>query len=697
MIFKEHAPHYWAANLPAMPLRRGEKKPILEKWQEFCSEMPSADQRTSWLNAYSQNNIGLPLGPASGLYAIDIDAWDAELAAEIEMALPRSSWRRVGAKGCVLVFRYSGQANFAIKDHEDKMLVEGLGLGRQIVLPPSIHPDTKSPYTSNCDLWDVDTLRRVPELPNPERFIRDLLGDRARGRRMRTPTPPQGRKLAEGDGRHNDLVRVAGLFRNNGLTGAELRAALITYSTGRFETMLPDHELDGIVRAATEDWDGGDGLPLTELGNAKRLVAALNGDARYAPELKSWYMWDGSRWSVDTHGKISRQAKAVAEALFDGANGNKERRAAGAKAQTRNGIANMIALAQTEPDVSVDVTAFDRDIDVLNTPSGVVDLQTGLVLPPQRDALHSKVAGAPFDPAATAPAFDKFLCDIFPDEQIRAFAQRWVGYCLTGRTDAQKFLIASGAGANGKSTLLNIIARAMGDYAKHTAMATFMQRKSDAASNDLAALNGARMVLAVESNRGQPLDTAMIKSVTGGDPVTARFLHKEFVTFTPRFKPVLVSNHLPEIDGDDPAIWRRLIVLPFNRIFKESEQDAGLTTKLEKELAGILRWAVEGAVAYYREGLTPPDAVVAEASAFRAEMDLIGSFVEECCVTDSQAETPFSQLYPVFERFAREVGITVPTQKVFASELGRRGFKLRKSGSNRYRQGLAIKPLSIAV
>ena len=170
------------------------------------------------------------------------------------------------------------------------------------------------------------------------------------------------------------------------------------------------------------------------------------------------------------------------------------------------------------------------------------------------------------------------------------------------------------------------------------------------------------------------MDTALVKCMTGGDSITARRLYQEYVTFTPQFTPVIVSNHMPEIDADDPAIWRRLFILPFQRVFQPHEQDQHLARKLEAEMPGILNWAVAGAVAWYQEGLNPPEAVLRAVSDYRAEMDVIGSFIEDCCAVDPQATVPTSALYSAFKVHCRSVGVEAPNQLVFGKELGRRGY-----------------------
>lgn len=680
-VFRDHAPFLWAANLPVVPIRPGTKAPVISNWSRFCETMPSEEEREEWLSRYPSHGIGLPLGSASGLCIVDIDTEDPEKIDAITSALPASPWKRIGKKGMALAFRNPHSVrNFSIQG-----VVDFLATGRQVVLPPTIHPDTGRAYTANSALNDRDILAALPDLPaDAETRIRQALGVN-----MTVTTKAEG-------GRHLALTSEVGRLRNRGLTGDLLSAGLHAFNVRVCQPPLPGVEVDAIVSWG-DTIAGSDPHPLTELGNARRLVERMGGNARHVIEASEWYICDGSIWIPDTDGHVERQAKAVGDELLSSAGNNKERRAAALRAQSASGIRAMMQLARTEPGIPLSAAKFDADADVINTPSGIVDLRTGKLQPPAPDAMHSRSSAAPYIPNAPCPLFEAFLIQTFLDELTVRFVQRYFGYCLTGRTDEQKVNFASGAGANGKSVLYNLIVGCLGSYAKYTPMSTFVQRRCGSATNDLAALMGVRLVVANEGNPGQVLDTALVKGMTGGDPITARFLFREFVTFTPRFKPVIVSNHLPEIDGNDPAIWRRVLVTPFPRVFSDEEQDPRLAEKLKAELPGILRWAVDGAIAYYREGLNPPPTVLRAVAAFRSEMDIIGSFIADCCIAGTGLDCPATPLYLAYANYAKQAGAEVMSQTAFGREMGRRNFAHFKKAGVIWRRGLAVRPARLGL
>lgn len=685
-MFREHAPLYWSAGLPVMPVRG--KAAFLTGWQNYSDAMPTEAERRVWLAAHASMNLGLPLGPASGLFMIDIDTTDPELMKKIEAELPPSPWRRFGSKGAALAYRYSQDIkNFKIKGADGAMIVEGLGRKQQIVCPPSIHPDTGNPYTSDTNLWEV--LNQLQELPTDiaSRLRRTLGVDNEA--RSASNTIRAGGKIAKG-GRHDALTSEAGRMRNAGLTGPVLGAALHMFNEINCDPPVEERQVDAIVRSATEVWQGGDGLPFTQLGHARRLVDRLGGTGRYITERKRWYFWNKVSWAPDFDLRIEREAKALTDDLLHPKNSDAKRKA-GLAAQSKNVLRAMIDLAQSEPGIPVSANLFDASPDTLNTPSGVVELRTATLRPGQPEEYHSKTTAVGYDQQAECPLFLKFLNDVLLDPQLVAFVQRWAGYCLTGDTSEHRFLVASGAGRNGKSTLFNVLKKAFGDYAVNTHMNTFLRRPQGGPNNDLAALNGARLVLANEGNPGQPLDTASMKAMTGGDPVTARFLFKEFETFTPGFKPVLISNHIPEMDATDPAIWARLLIVPFTRVFLDDEKDPKLPEKLEAEMSGILRWAVEGARAWYSEGLNPPLAVTGAVQMFFSEMDMIGAFVSERCTAAPGLEARSNVLYMDFEHFARDLGLPVPSSTMFGRELTKRGYPARKTNGTKVRTGLALR------
>ena len=209
-IFRENAPKYWEAGIPVMPLKVRSKAPILNEWVAYGKIAPTKAIQGHWLEAHPHSNIGLPFGPASGLCAVDIDTIDEELTKIIMDCLPASPWVRVGKKGCGLIFKWQGQKNFKIRGQTDGMIMEMLGQGNQLVMPPSIHPDTGLPYTSNVDLWDV--MEKIQPLPiDIEEKLRAALGVQGKvvltheGRSSPLRVVPQGERDIE-------MVRRAGYY-----------------------------------------------------------------------------------------------------------------------------------------------------------------------------------------------------------------------------------------------------------------------------------------------------------------------------------------------------------------------------------------------------------------------------------------------------------------------------------------------------
>jgi putative DNA primase/helicase len=291
-IFREHAPSYWAANLPAIALKGGEKRPITPKWQEFCERMPTPAEQQEWVSRYPSGNIGLALGPASGLVAIDIDISDNVLVEEIKAVLPPSPWVRVGKKGCVMVHRYEGQKNFKLIMPDGSMGVELLGKGNQVVLPPSIHPDTGQPYTSNTNLWEV--LDQVQPLPaNVKEILAGVLG---LSTTKRATTHKRG--VVGVGNRHNTGVALIGSLINSGLNDDEVARKVYEWNDG-LQAPLPVSEIDAMLSSVTQ-WDT---HPFTDQGNASRLYDAYGDKLCYVPEVGVWYAWNGFKWEVDNHAR----------------------------------------------------------------------------------------------------------------------------------------------------------------------------------------------------------------------------------------------------------------------------------------------------------------------------------------------------------------------------------------------------------
>jgi putative DNA primase/helicase len=354
-------------------------------------------------------------------------------------------------------------------------------------------------------------------------------------------------------------------------------------------------------------------------------------------------------------------------------------------------LRNMVSLAQSYCETRLN--AFDADPWKLNCNSGIIDLKTGELLPHSPGALMRKLAPVEFDPKAECPTFLKFLDRIFDgDAELIGFLQRMTGYCLTGDTSEQCLFVLIGTGANGKSTHINVIHRLLGDYAQQTPMETLMVTKSGNVPNDIARLEGARFVAAVEAEAGQRLAEAKLKQLTGGDRLAARFLNAEFFEFIPQFKLVLATNKLPEIKGTDDGIWRRIRLIPFNETIPEAERDRRLAEKLEAESSGILNWALAGCLDWQRNGgLCPPAKVTNATTAYRIEMDMVAQFIDDCCVIDRQVDVTLKALFDGYAEWCHANGETALSQRAFGQRLRERSFKQGHTRMARKWLGIRLK------
>jgi len=216
------------------------------------------------------------------------------------------------------------------------------------------------------------------------------------------------------------------------------------------------------------------------------------------------------------------------------------------------------------PDIAIRSEDLDRDVWLLNCESGTVNLKTGKLQAHSPKDFITKLCSAHMDPACAIPLWMQLLCKVTKDDKnMQRYIQKALGYALTGDTSEQAIFILYGTGSNGKSTLLNVFADMLGGYAQTTPADTFMQKKNDAVSNDIARLKGARFVAAIEMEEGKRMAEALIKSMTGGDKLVTRFLYGEFFEYVPQFKVFLAVNHKPIIRDTTNSIWRRIKLIPF--------------------------------------------------------------------------------------------------------------------------------------
>lgn len=421
---------------------------------------------------------------------------------------------------------------------------------------------------------------------------------------------------------------------------------------------------------------------LTDLGNGERLIARHGQNLHYCTPWRKWLAWDGKRWHVDTTQQVRQWARETVRAIYTEAAGMANetdrkliaRHAVRSEAEAR--IDALISLAQM--DCPVLPEHLDQDPWLLNVQNGTLDLHTGELRSHQREDLLTKLVLVAYDSAASCPTWEAFLERILAGRQdVIDFLQRAIGYSLTGDTSEQCLFLLYGIGANGKSTCLEVVHKLLGDYAERAEFSTFLHKDRDSVRNDLAKLRGARFVAAGEVDEGRRLAESLVKSLTGEDTVSARFLFGEFFDFRPQFKLFLAANHLPVIRGTDYAIWRRIRVIPFIVTIPVEEQDRTLPAKLKAELSGILAWAVRGCLAWQQEGrLIEPEAVRAATTAYQTEMDTLAAFIEECCLIKAGSQVKAGDLLTAYQRWS---GDSKMTYQKLVRRLTDRGFERGRS------------------
>lgn len=366
-----------------------------------------------------------------------------------------------------------------------------------------------------------------------------------------------------------------------------------------------------------------------------------------------------------------------------------------ASLQRKPRIDAMLELAKSEEGMSRTYATLDGHPELLGVRNGVVDLRTGCLQPNTPSLYITKHIDIDYLEDAKCPMFQSFLRDVFKGDTATIDAvQRLTGLTLTGRTDEELIVFCVGTGANGKSIFGNVMSSVFGSYAVTAPSSLLAARRSDdhGARSDLAMLNGARLVSINELPGGMMLDETVTKQLAGREPVSARFLHKEFFTFLPSFTPWVRTNHRPIVKGTDNGIWRRLVIVPFRRTFTPEEQDTTLPSKLQSEVEGILAWFVQGAGVYLKTGLQDSPAMSRELAQYRSDSDLLGEFLTERTLSGPTAEVKRSELYDQYKFWCERSGLKPVSKRALSEQLSERGFGQRKSGSDRFFTGLDIAP-----
>jgi P4 family phage/plasmid primase-like protien len=488
--------------------------------------------------------------------------------------------------------------------------------------------------------------------------------------------------------RNTTLHKMAcSLFAKN-LSPEAIWAALEAENTRKCYEPLPMKELQQLFRSAMkyhlrnlEKKAVGAKPRFTDTANAERLIEEHGEYIRFVAIIKKWVIYDGTRWLFDAPGGMFPLVRLTNEGLYQYAvtleSDDRTRVLRELPSlESLNRQRAMIDTAATMPAVIIDHAQLDKDRDLVNVNNGTLDTRTGNLRPHDPRDFITKLAPVTFDPSATCPTFEAFLHKIMAgNSELIAFLRRAIGYSLTGHTSEQCFFFLYGNGANGKSTLLNIIRALLGDYAMQAPAEMLMVRNNQGgANNDVARLPGARFVATSETEDGQRFAESALKQMTGQDTIPARFLYGEFFEFVPQYKIFLAANHKPVVRGTDNAIWRRIHLIPFTVTIPEAEQDRHLEAKLIKELSGVLNLALAGCLEWRESGLRPPDEVRAAVKEYRRDMDVFSQWIEECCFQGPVAWGFHKDLYDSYKEWAKENTGWVLSSNKFGRILMERGF-----------------------
>lgn len=442
---------------------------------------------------------------------------------------------------------------------------------------------------------------------------------------------------------------------------------------------------------------------LGDLSNGRRLAARYRGKLLYCHALSKWLRWDGLRWAWCEGGEAMQSAKRIADDLLreTGASFSKsptdaaKRTHAQALAvhRTANRLTAMLNMASSEPEMGIaNPGLLDPNPWLLGVRNGVVDLKVGTLRPASPEMLITKQAGARFDRQAECPRWLQFLGNVFEgDTEKITFLQRALGYTLTGLVTEEKLFFMFGHGANGKSVLANVVAGVFGEYAV-TVGAELLARNSGCEGDRFKAkLPGARLALANEVGISDIWDDQRVKELVSRERVPARQLYSEAFDFMPTHKLWIRGNHQPGVLDSGDGLWRRIVLIPFKRLFSEDERDPNLEfCLLDEERDGVLMWMVDGCLAWQRGGLRMPASIARETSQYRKETDLLGGWLEERCERNPTQRVEIGAAYQDYREMLTMSGVKPPTRPAFTRQMTTRGFECRPSNGKRYFHELAL-------
>jgi P4 family phage/plasmid primase-like protien len=724
----EIATKYLAEGLMCVPVPYREKAPVIKKWQNL--RLDTTEKLKLHFNG-NPGNIGVLLGPPSGnLVDVDLDYPECLHFARIFLpetrrfghtSNPLSHWlfkvpdtstitNFISEKHKVLEIRAAGQTVFPGSTHKDtgepilwgdnrpirQITFQELRLCCAYIATGAVlaraWPRTEG-HRHFCSMALAGFLLRAGMADELAQQFIDAVNTIAENHKE-VPTNAVKDTRAALDGKK----KVTGLKRLSELLGANAAITNIPewldchgQQQGEAEKEIAEPAEGGRPRGfyCTEETYtlANEMQPEAELRPVQYSDDALaevfseqyQNDFRFVPEW-GWLSWDGTRWKKVPEVVVMDDARLICRQQAHICGGDPS-----ITAQKRPPLARVIGSARTvaavvrlasgDPRHLLYADKFDTDVWAFNTPGGTIDLRTGRLRSHRREDYITKISNA--TPQGDCPLWRAFLDQITKqDTKLQGYLQRLMGYALVGDPSEESLDMFYGGGGNGKGTFLTTNQFVFGEYATVAASETFMEAKGERHPTDIAKLAGARLVIAQEVDEGQQWNETRVKTMTGRDVMTARFMRRDHFDFIPQFTLIISGNHKPSLKSVDRAWRRRLHLVPFVVTIPASEQDPNLKNKLQQEADGILRWAVEGCSDWQKQGLNPPEIVLAATEEYLASEDTFEIWISECCLRGHEGyEEPTAWLYESHKHWKQERGERSLGSKNFSQRMSNLGFR----------------------
>ncbi len=616
-------------------------------------------QIAGWWEIFPNALIGVPTGKNTGIFVIDIDQSDSKNGeasfAELQIDDPITCQTRTVSGGRHIIFKYP-QAQ-KLRNSAGNLLgphIDTRGEGGYVIWAGSKTELGAYTYREGYSPEDVG----FSELP--ERLLNILLS-----KERKVHSSQYDKVTIENGVRNETLFQEAVTLVHSGVSEQDIRNHIEARAKDCFER-LDITELENILTSALR-YRRSTSIPFTDLGNGERFVSDHAADVIYCSDQKAWYVWNGKHWSMDDQ-RVRQRAKQTTRNIPKEAMSYPEmmQKLIGWQ-KTSEAIPKqnaMLDAASFDPKISHPFSIFTTDENLFNLQNGTFDLRTQILRNHEKADHIIRVANGSLLKDAKCNRWLRFIDEITnSDRELASYLKKFCGYLLSGQRNEQIILFLVGKGANGKSVFLSVLEHVFGSYAGVINSKALVDRNAGSIPSDIAGLVNKRFVLLSEFPEHLPLNTATVKSITGGDKITARHLYKDWFEFKPQFQIVCAVNDLPKLDWIDDAYFRRVRILPFQRVFQHNEIDKGLEQKLKEETNGIINWMIEGYQQYKSEGLQASAKMESYLNEYRSNQDPVKQFVETIIVECTHSYfLPLFEIINEFKGFCLRQGFTVPTE-----------------------------------